>query len=74
MTSLQLLSVVAVLSLGIAACGGPGRTETTSTTSHETTESGGEIRTSSSETTETGGDGATTTERTETTQTSTPAP
>ncbi|MDQ3034107.1 MAG: hypothetical protein M3Y87_16980 [Myxococcota bacterium] len=73
MTSTKTLLIAALLTLGIAACGGPGRTETTTTESHETTESGSEIHATSTETTETGGDGATTTDRTETTQTSTPA-
>lgn len=73
MTSIKTLIVVALLTIGIAACGGPGRTETTTTESHETLESGGEVHTTSSETTETAGDGASTTETTATTQTSTPA-
>ncbi len=65
---------VALTCVGIAACGGPASTETTTTSRVEHPASGGEVRTSSTETTEVGTDGASTTDRTETTRTSTPPP
>ncbi len=71
MTNIKLLAF-SLATFGLAACGGPARTQTTSTTSMERTEGGGEVRRTSTETTEVQNDGAQTTDRTETTQTSTP--
>lgn len=58
----------------LAGCGSPARTSTTTTdvTEHPTT--GGQTDTHSTETTETGQDGSQSTTRTDTTQSSTPAP
>ena len=59
--------------LCLTACGSsPALTETTTTTSVERPESGGEVRRSSTETHEVADDGSQTTDRTETTQTTTP--
>jgi hypothetical protein len=63
----------ALFVLGLAACGGPARSTTSTTDSSEYTAGGGEIHRQSTETTETQDDGSSTTESTSTSQTSTPA-
>ena len=68
------LGLPVILALGAGACGGgPSRTQTTHTTSVERPESGGEVHRDSTETLEVAGDGSQSTNRTESTQTTTPA-
>ncbi|MBN8616412.1 MAG: hypothetical protein J0L92_37850 [Deltaproteobacteria bacterium] len=74
MKNVQALGL-ALAALGLAACGGPpARTQTTSTTSTDRLEGGGEVRRTSSERTEVQRDGAQSTDRTETTQSNQPPP
>lgn len=63
-----------LITLALAGCGSPARTETTSTTRVEHRQGGGEVRHTSQETVETSEDGSQTTNRTESTQTETPPP
>lgn len=66
--------IFASIALLLPACGGsPARTETTTTESVVRPENGGETRQQTSETVEVSQDGSATTERTESTQTTTPA-
>jgi hypothetical protein len=72
MTPTKTLTL-SLFTLCIGACGSsPALTETTTTTSVQRTDSGGEVRSSSTETREVADDGSQTIDRTETTQTTTP--
>jgi hypothetical protein len=70
--TLQVLSA-ALFALGLAACGGPAHSTTSTMDSSEHTAGGGETHRQSTETTETQDDGSSTTETTSSSQTSTPA-
>lgn len=69
-----LLSTLAIAGMGVLGCGGPTHTSTTTTRSTDRPQGGGEVSRSSTETTQVQSDGAQTVDRTESTQTSTPAP
>lgn len=69
-----ILSTLAIAGLGVVGCGGPAHTSTTTTSSTDRPESGGETNHTSTETTQVQTDGSQTVDHSETTQTSTPAP
>ncbi len=69
-----ILSSLTVAGLGVLGCGGAPHTSTTTTSSTDYPEGGGQVQHRSTETTQTQADGAQTVDHTETTQTTTPAP
>jgi hypothetical protein len=71
---LLVVSSLMLAGVGVLGCGGPAHTSTTTTTSTDHPESGGEVQHRTTETTQTQADGAQTVDHTETTQTTTPAP